>query len=116
MVKKIELMADYNCYPLWWANGDGNIDPSTLPLTSKTLKSLEEWAAIYDTLLNEDDPAASGFPNDEARDVFDQKGISLWQLVQKELGLEYEVGYFSERFGKHLTHLSQIEAAIALSK
>ena len=38
MVKKIELMADYNCYPLWWANGDGNIDPSTLPLTSKTLQ------------------------------------------------------------------------------
>ncbi|BAZ84906.1 hypothetical protein [Dolichospermum compactum] len=30
-IEKIKLMADYECYPLWWVNSDkaGDIDPET---------------------------------------------------------------------------------------
>ncbi|MFM6024757.1 MAG: hypothetical protein ACKPER_17825 [Dolichospermum sp.] len=37
MAEKIKLMADYGCYPLWWASYDkaGDIDPQTLPLNKE---------------------------------------------------------------------------------
>ena len=117
MKKRIELMADYGCYPLWWKNGDGNIDPATLPLSPETLKRLEEWTDIYDRLLNQDDPAASGFPDDRSRDAFDKRGIALWHQLLAELPPEdYEVGYFSERLGEHLSHPSELEVKIAVAK
>lgn len=116
MTKRIELMADYGCYPLWWKNGDGNIDPTTLPLSPETVKGLEEWADIYNRLLNQDDPAASGFPDERSRDAFDKQGIELWHQLLAELPPDYEVGYFSEGLGKHLTHPSQLEGNIAIVK
>jgi hypothetical protein len=58
MAIKIELMADYQCYPLWWIEPDkvGNIDPKTLPLSQETLNRLEKWADAYyynETLLRD---------------------------------------------------------------
>jgi hypothetical protein len=102
MAEKIKLMADYGCYPLWWASSDkvGDIDPTTLPLSPKTISRLEKWADVYDEKLNWDDPASSSFPNNETRDAFEEEGISLWKQLQKELAPTYDVVYFSERLGE----------------
>ena len=42
MAKRIKLMADYECFPLWGQSDDLpiNIDPQTLPLTSETVQEL----------------------------------------------------------------------------
>ncbi|MDF0554997.1 hypothetical protein [Kamptonema sp. UHCC 0994] len=111
MAMKIELMADYGCYPLWWANGEkvGDIDPATLPLSQETLLRLEKWADAYDAKLNWDDPASSGFASLETKKAFEDEGISLWHQLRKELVPEYEVFYFSNMLEEHITHPSQLE-------
>lgn len=111
MAMKIELMADYGCYPLWWANGEkvGDIDPATLPLSQQTLLRLEKWADAYDAKLNWDDPASSGFASLETKKAFEDEGISLWYQLRKELVPEYEVFYFSNMLEEHITHPNQLE-------
>ncbi len=112
MAKKIKLMADYGCYPLWWTNSTqaGDIDPSNLPLSNATVERLEKWADIYDAKLNQDDPAASYFPSLEASSAFEEEGISLWKQLQKELAPDYEVVYFSNRLHKVVANLAELEA------
>jgi hypothetical protein len=95
MAEKIKLMADYGCYPLWWVSSEkvGDINPATLPLSQKTISRLEKWAEVYDAKLNWDDPASSGFPSNDAKDAFEEEGISLWKQLQKELAPNYQVLY-----------------------
>jgi hypothetical protein len=113
MAEKIKLMADYGCYPLWWASADkaGDIDPQTLPLNQETISRLEKWAEIYDAKLNWEDPDSSGFPSLEAKAAFEAEGITLWKQLQKELAPNYEVVYFSEKLRKVVTHPTELEAS-----
>lgn len=103
-LEKIKLMADYGCYPLWWASYDkaGDIDPETMPLSKETISRLEKWADIYDAKLNWEDPNSSSFPSLKAKAAFEAEGISLWKQLQKELAPNYEVFYFSKPYVKLL--------------
>lgn len=97
MAQHIKLMADYECWPLWWA-GDaepGNIDPNRLPLSPATIARLEVWADTFDATLNRDDPMASSFPSPEASQAFDDEGLALWRQLRDELAPEYKVSYYS---------------------
>jgi len=89
-VEKIKLMADYECYPLWWASYDkaGDIDPK----------------------LNWEDPNSSGFPSLEAKAAFEAEGISLWKQLQKELAPNYEVFYFSETLRKVVSDINELDS------
>lgn len=111
MAKKIKLMADYGCHPLWWTNSIivGDIDPTSLPINNATVKRLEKWADIYDDKLNHDDPATSSFPNLEADSAFEEEGISLWKQLQKELAPDYEIVYFSNRLCRIVTSLDELK-------
>lgn len=110
MKKTIKLMADYQCYPLWWDEPElvGNIDPAKLPLSQETLDRLSNWTSAYDATLNQDYPPDSGFGSEEDAQAFEQEGISLWQQLQKELAPDYEVLYFSEQQRQLLAHPSQL--------
>ncbi|RUS99393.1 hypothetical protein DSM106972_078350 [Dulcicalothrix desertica PCC 7102] len=114
MSTKIKLMADYGCYPLWWASGDlvGNIDPAKLPLSQETISRLYKWAAVYNTTLNWDDPTNSpGFSSPEVEADFDEEAIKLWKQLQIELAPNYEVVYFSDILGKIVTDESELTEA-----
>lgn len=105
MPQQIKLMADYHCWPLWWA-GDhdpGNIDPATLPLAPDTIGRLEAWSDTFDANLNLDDPASSGFASETAAVAFEQEGLELWRQLQQELTPQYEVTYYSLRQRRLLT-------------
>ena len=117
MAEKIKLMADYECYPLWWAGSDkvGDIDPETMPLSGETVSRLEKWADIYDAKLNWEDPNSSGFPTLEAKAAFEQEGISLWKQLQKELAPNYEVIYFSEQLRQVVNNISELASLLAIS-
>jgi hypothetical protein len=116
MAEKIKLMADYGCYPLWWASSGkaGDIDPETMPLSEETVSRLEKWADIYDAKLNWEDPNSSGFPTLEAKAAFEQEGISLWKQLQKELAPNYEVIYFSEQLRKIVTDTNELESLLTI--
>ena len=110
MTQKIKLMLDYGCYPLWWHDSDqiGNIEPATLPLSQATLKRLEALAEANNAQLNWDDPANSPEPTEAELDAWEREGVELWQQLQTELSPDYEVVYFSERQGKILTDISEL--------
>ena len=105
MPQQIKLMADYDCWPLWW-DGDhdpGNIDPATLPLSPATVKRLLAWAETFDATLNRDNPASSDFPSDAAFEAFEQVGLDLWRQLQRELAPDYNVVYHSLKQRKVFT-------------
>ncbi|MGM3305356.1 hypothetical protein ACSQ6I_05095 [Anabaena sp. WFMT] len=117
MTIKIKLMADYGCYPLWWASSDkaGDIDPETMPLNEETISRLEKWADIYDARLNWQDPANSPDLSPEEEAAFEQEGISLWKQLQKELAPNYEVIYFSEQLRKVVTDINELESLLVIN-
>lgn len=94
-MKKIKLMADYQCYPLWLNSNDavGNINPNTLPISNVLKNELNNWSDKYDETLNLDDPLTSGFATPEEEMVFNEMGQSLKEKLQAELGDDYEVTY-----------------------
>ena len=112
MAEKIKLMADYGCYPIWWASSDkaGDIDPLIMPLSQETISRLEKWAEVYDAKLNWEDPNSSDFPSLEAKRAFEAEGISLWKRLQKELAPNYEVFYFSETLRKVITDTNELDS------
>ncbi|CBN58573.1 MULTISPECIES: hypothetical protein [Kamptonema] len=117
MVKKIRLMADYGCDPLWGEDADniGDIDPITLPISQDTINRLSKWVKAYDATLNQDYPPDSDFSSPEEAEAFDREGVNLWLQLQKELAPEYEVYYFSDRLQKLFTHPSEIELLVSRS-
>jgi hypothetical protein len=117
MAMKIKLMADYECYPLWWASSDkvGDIDPETMPLTEETISRLEKWTDIYNATLNWQDPGNSPDLSPEAEAAFEQEGISLWKQLQKELAPDYEVIYFSEQLNQVVTNTNELASLLAIS-
>ncbi|MBK1989974.1 hypothetical protein A0J48_020975 [Sphaerospermopsis aphanizomenoides BCCUSP55] len=117
MTIKIKLMADYGCYPLWWASSDkaGDIDPETMPLSEETISRLEKWADIYDARLNWQDPGNSPDLSPEEEAAFEQEGISLWKQLQKELAPNYEVVYFSEQLRKVVTDINELESLLTIN-
>lgn len=105
-------MTDYGCYPLWWNDEVGNINPESLPLSNNTIARLYKWAEAYNATLNWQDPIDSpGFPSLEVEEAFEEEGISLWKQLQIELAPNFEVVYFSDRLRKVVSSLAELEAA-----
>lgn len=97
-MKRIKVMADYHCWPLWEAGDElGDIDPASLPISDELRAGLLEWAREFDAILNAEDPAASGFPSPAAKRQFDKDGRSLAGQLASELRETHEVLYYSVR-------------------
>jgi hypothetical protein len=92
-MRKVKLMADYNCFPLWEASAGvvGNIDPSSLPISQELINKLTFWAELYDATLNLNDPLKSGFDNAHEEYAFIQLGRKLREQLKIELGLNFSV-------------------------
>jgi len=116
MKKKIELLADYSCYPLWDRDDGGDIEPWELPLSEATIERLLNWQDIYDGTIDWDDPAAAGFAGEQEEIAFEIEGISLWKQLQQELGDEYEIVYFSQLLQRVVSHLDELEKIVIFLK
>ncbi len=114
MLKRIKLMPDYDCFPLWEMDDIGEINPNELPLSQETINRLMKWKKIYDKLLNVKDPASSDFVNEDERIAFEKEGIYLWKQLQKELENQYKVYYRSELQNKLLRDFSEIKEVICV--
>lgn len=100
-MKKIKLMADYECCPLWGTTVEdfGDINPDTLPISDTLKRELMEWAKWFDGIFNDDDPANSGFESLEDETAFIKQGDNLYERLQIELGSDYEIEWSSRRYG-----------------
>jgi hypothetical protein len=92
-MNQIKLMADYDCFPLWgFIDGEfGNIDPNELLLSEDIKTQLLQWAKIYDSTLDKNDPSNSGFVSIESELEFKKFGDKLAQQLRLELGDTYLV-------------------------
>lgn len=92
-MRKIKLMADYQCHPLWDMSPGvyGDIDPNALPISNELRRRLADWARAFDETLDMLDPASSGFKCVEAEAAFKRQGIQLAEQLQNELGPEFLV-------------------------
>ena len=99
MARRVKLMADYDCWPLWGMDGDdiGNLDPAALGLSTGLTARLALWSEAYDARLDRADQGGSPPPTLEEIGRFEREGLALWRLVREELGSGYEVHYFSDR-------------------
>lgn len=92
-MRKIKLMPDYHCYPLWEQsdNAVGNIDPASLPIPSTLAEELLAWAREFDATLHLDDPLRSGFTDPTQEAAFKKRGEILQQQLAQALGANYLV-------------------------
>ncbi|RBB31702.1 hypothetical protein DPV79_40645 [Burkholderia reimsis] len=92
-MRKIKVMADYQCHPLWDMSPGmyGDIDPNTLPISVELKQRLTDWAREFDETLDMVDPAKSGFKSEEAVAAFKSRGVQLADQLQKELGSDFIV-------------------------
>ena len=92
-VRKLRLMADYDCWPLWESKPDGldNVDPGTLPISPELAAQLVKWSEDFDAILNRDDPRGSGFASPEAEEAWRWRGRLLAQRLRTEIGRDYEI-------------------------
>lgn len=90
-MRKIKVMADYQCHPLWDVSPEmyGDVDPNTLPISADLIQQLADWAREFDETLNMSDPASSGFKSAEAEAAFKVKGVKIAEQLQKELGADF---------------------------
>jgi len=82
-MKKIKLMPDYHCFPLWRIDDDicCNIDPYSLPVSNMLAEELTNWANEYDKTLNMNDPVNSGFEDTEKEQAFIDKGNKYFASI-----------------------------------
>ncbi len=95
--KKIKLMPDYFCWPLWQIEPKGNnpyaLDDSDLPLSKQLIDDIRVWAQRYDAILNQEYPGWSRFKSQDDEIDFIETGWRLRDRVAQELP-DVEVLYF----------------------
>lgn len=95
--RKIKVMADYFCHPLWQNSGVdvGNIDPTRLPISDGLKSDIDAWARAFDAILDMDDPAnKGGFESPQAAADFAAQGAQLADRLRGELGPDWDVAYW----------------------
>lgn len=87
-MRRLKLMADYGCHPLWGVAAEeiGDVDPADLPISRALAADLGRWARAYDATLDRDDPVRSGFASPEAAAAFRAEGARLAERLRIELG------------------------------
>ena len=94
-MKKIKLMCDYFCHPIWHDDGEttgefGDIDPRTLPISAVLAAALAEWAESFDRGLDMSDPGSSRWVPGE-QEEFLRVGRHLLERLRGELGADFIV-------------------------
>ena len=94
-MRRLKLMADYDCHPLWGTTADeiGDIDPASLPISAALVADLAAWAGAFDATLDRDAPARSGFASSEAADAFRTEGARLAERLECELGEAWRIDF-----------------------
>ncbi len=95
MGRRLKLMADYDCHPLWGVSADdlGDVDPAGLPISAELVAALAAWAAEFDATLDRDDPASSGFVDAATAAAFTAQGAALAARLADELGAEWQIDF-----------------------
>jgi len=92
-VRKLKVMADYGCWPLWEEVDGTNVDPEVLPLSDDLISGLHAWQGEFDASLDEEYPPDSKLPDEAA---FDRRGRELALELDRRLGPTFRVRYWRD--------------------
>lgn len=69
LTRRVKVMADYDCHPLWTLDEGryGDFAPDTLSLSPELTRDLNAWAETYTASLNREDPASSLWTEEQHR-------------------------------------------------
>ncbi|MEW2132711.1 hypothetical protein [Streptomyces sp. NPDC005435] len=99
--RRLRVLADYFCHPLWLPGESDNVSPADprLGLSAGLAERLTAWAAEFDGILCGEDPASTAFESPQAERRFGETGEALAHAVARELGAGWSVTYFDIRTG-----------------
>jgi len=85
LTRRVKVMADYDCHPLWTLDEGryGDFAPETLGLSPELTRDLNAWAEAYTSSLNRDDPANSRW-TDEQHKAHERAGRPLAVRLARE--------------------------------
>jgi hypothetical protein len=85
LTRRVKVMADYDCHPLWTLDEGryGDFAPETLDLSPELTSDLNAWAEAYTSSLNSDDPANSRW-TDEQHKAHEKAGRPLAVRLARE--------------------------------
>lgn len=111
---KIRILADYGCNPLWWNESHNiyNIKIEELPLSNSTKEALHQWALLFDSYLDWDDPSNTPDLSIEEIKRFESEGLRLWLLLINELGSNYQIRYDSNYLHQIYEHPNELKEAL----
>lgn len=96
-MKKIRIMMDYQCYPMWVYNESGELICNDLISDLKHMAEigelLQDIQISYNNLFINDETQFEykGFDNEEAKSNFLSKVSKVMQLIQLKIGDRYIV-------------------------
>lgn len=106
MKRRIKLMAEYGCSPLWVLE-DGDLlstpAPEDLPVSRALIEDICRWRDAFEATYDADDPRESGFGTKELWVAFDTEGQRLHRELKSELGDEWDIEYKSYVTGQRST-------------
>jgi hypothetical protein len=86
-------MADYDCHPLWDADGR-NLDPFSLAIPDALALALTDWASEYTATLDHSDPPVSRFKDVPAEAAWTRRGAELARALR---ACGFEIEYRNDR-------------------
>lgn len=93
-MKTLRISNEYECYPTW-EDDDGleNIDPRKLEIPTELASRIDEWDDRFQATYVPDDPASSGFVNEETKRTFIEDGKRLFHELANAVSGKYKVEY-----------------------
>ena len=86
--RRLKLMAEIQCWPIWDMSTSDNIDPAILPLSDKLVNELNEWSDRFDSIYKLDDPNFHlniGFASRQEEEAFYDDGLLLLNKLREEM-------------------------------
>lgn len=94
-MRKIIIMSEYNCYPLWEAKEDGliNFEAYELGISYELAKKIEDWGEQFELTYNADDPVSSSFKSEDEKKNFIATGNLILKELRSALSRNFEIEY-----------------------
>ena len=96
-MKEIKIMLDYQCYPLWLYDENGqfidNEIPSEIKADSQLCNCLEEIQSDFESLFYNTSTEFRyiGFTSTQAKKAFEDKLNKIYKQIQTLVGKQYRV-------------------------
>lgn len=81
---RLRLAPEYGCWPTWNDDTGDNVDPADLGLSDELLTRLRQWDDAWQATFKADDPATSGFADDNDAQSWIDEGRAIAGEIERQ--------------------------------